>query len=98
MLVMFRIVEDDMPPLPEDCSDLLQDFLGQCFYKDPELRPDAETLCEHPWLTSSWEALKVYFYDLTFLRKGSSRCCRNSVHRIAFHSFVVSALIIKGQM
>ncbi|KAI6164606.1 Pkinase-domain-containing protein [Pisolithus thermaeus] len=58
MTVMFRIVEDDMPPLPENCSDALQDFLQQCFNKDPELRPDAETLCEHPWLTSSWDALK----------------------------------------
>ena len=64
---MFRIVEDDIPPLPEDCSDPLQDFLKQCFHKDPELRPDAETLCEHPWLTSRWEALKVYIYALAFI-------------------------------
>lgn len=58
MTVMFRIVEDDMPPLPENCSVALQDFLQQCFNKDPKLRPDAETLCEHQWLTSSWDALK----------------------------------------
>ncbi|KIK98193.1 hypothetical protein PAXRUDRAFT_134734, partial [Paxillus rubicundulus Ve08.2h10] len=59
MTVMFRIVEDEMPPLPEDCSDALQDFLQQCFQKDPEQRPDAKTLCEHPWLQKNWDALKV---------------------------------------
>lgn len=56
---MFRIVEDEMPPLPDDCSEALQDFLQQCFYKDPLQRPDAESLCEHPWLKMNWDALKV---------------------------------------
>ncbi|CAL1715053.1 unnamed protein product [Somion occarium] len=54
MSVMFRIVEDDMPPLPEGCSRLLRDFLIQCFNKDPTKRPDAETLCEHEWLKQNW--------------------------------------------
>ncbi|TCD71833.1 hypothetical protein EIP91_003176 [Steccherinum ochraceum] len=54
MSVMFRIVEDDMPPLPEGCSNLLRDFLTQCFNKDPAKRPDAETLCEHEWLKQNW--------------------------------------------
>lgn len=56
---MFRIVEDVMPPLPDDCSEALQDFLQHCFRKDPLQRPDAETLCEHPWLKMNWDALKV---------------------------------------
>ncbi len=47
---MFRIVEDDSPPLPEDCSESLQDFLKWCFNKDPTKRPNAEQLCEHDWL------------------------------------------------
>ncbi|KAI0794041.1 Pkinase-domain-containing protein [Fomes fomentarius] len=50
MSVMFRIVEDDSPPLPEDCSESLQDFLRWCFNKDPTKRPNAEQLCEHDWL------------------------------------------------
>ncbi|KAI0820321.1 Pkinase-domain-containing protein [Trametes gibbosa] len=50
MSVMFRIVEDDRPPLPEECSESLQDFLKRCFNKDPTKRPDAEQLCEHGWL------------------------------------------------
>ncbi|KAF8074848.1 STE/STE11/cdc15 protein kinase [Lyophyllum atratum] len=54
MSVMFRIVEDDMPPLPESCSPLLQDFLARCFHKDPKMRPSAERLCEHPWLKQNW--------------------------------------------
>ncbi|KAJ6518809.1 Pkinase-domain-containing protein [Mycena sanguinolenta] len=54
MSVMFRIVEDDMPPLPEDCSPLLEDFLRQCFDKDPTKRPSAVMLCEHQWLKKNW--------------------------------------------
>jgi len=56
---MFRIVEDDMPPLPEGASPLLQDFLKVCFNKDPTLRPSAELLCEHEWLKKSWSGLQV---------------------------------------
>ena len=56
---MFRIVEDEMPPLPEGCSDLLKDFLKKCFNKDPAKRPSAEVLCEHQWLKQNWGAHKV---------------------------------------
>lgn len=48
-----------MPPIPEGSSDLLRDFLEQCFDKDPTRRPNAEMLCEHPWLKKNWVALKV---------------------------------------
>ncbi|KAL0953774.1 hypothetical protein HGRIS_004958 [Hohenbuehelia grisea] len=58
MSVMFRIVEDDTPPIPEGISSLCQDFLSRCFNKDPTLRPDAETLCEHRWLKHNWGAFK----------------------------------------
>ncbi|KAM5534674.1 hypothetical protein V8D89_011686 [Ganoderma adspersum] len=50
MSVMFRIVEDSSPPLPEECSESLQDFLRMCFNKDPTKRPSAEQLCDHEWL------------------------------------------------
>nr|VWO96980.1 STE/STE11/CDC15 protein kinase [Ganoderma boninense] len=50
MSVMFRIVEDPSPPLPEECSESLQDFLRMCFNKDPTKRPSAEQLCDHEWL------------------------------------------------
>jgi len=42
------------PPLPEGCSELLRDFLTQCFDKDPAQRPDALSLSQHPWLTQAW--------------------------------------------
>ncbi len=58
-LVMFHIVEDEAPPIPEGCSPLLQDFLEQCFQKDPAKRPSPEFLCEHPWLKKNWVALKA---------------------------------------
>lgn len=57
--VMFRIVEDTMPPIPEGCSPLLQNFLTKCFNKDPAKRPNAETLCEHQWLKQNLDAHKV---------------------------------------
>ncbi|KAJ2918695.1 hypothetical protein MD484_g1782, partial [Candolleomyces efflorescens] len=57
MSVMFRIVEDKTVPLPDGCSDLLEDFLRQCFQKDPSSRPSAELLCEHPWLKANWREL-----------------------------------------
>lgn len=57
--VMFRIVEDDMPPLPEGISKPLADFLTQCFDKDPSKRPDADMLCEHEWLKKNWGLHKV---------------------------------------
>ena len=53
---MFRIVEDDMPPIPAACSDLLKDFLRQCFHKEPNKRPRADVLCEHEWLKQNWAA------------------------------------------
>jgi len=56
---MFQIVEDPMPPLPENCDALLEDFLNNCFNKNPGLRPSAEELSEHPWLKKNWSAFKV---------------------------------------
>ncbi|KAL0575977.1 Protein kinase of the Mitotic Exit Network, partial [Marasmius crinis-equi] len=58
MTVMFRIVEDDCPPIPPSFSPLLEDFLKQCFDKDPTKRPSADLLCEHQWLKQNWGAHK----------------------------------------
>ena len=57
--VMFRIVEDAMPPIPEACSDLARQFLLECFNKEPSKRPGAELLFEHPWLKQNWGVHKV---------------------------------------
>ena len=47
---MFRIVKDDMPPLPQGLSGELNDFLQTCFSKDPSARPAATELFDHIWL------------------------------------------------
>jgi serine/threonine protein kinase len=57
--VMFRIVEDDMPPIPDVCTKPMRDFLRQCFKKNPAERPSAEMLFEHPWLKITWGEHKV---------------------------------------
>lgn len=50
MPALFRIVNDDHPPLPEGVSPLARDFLMQCFQKDPNLRVSAKKLLRHPWI------------------------------------------------
>ncbi|KAL0570316.1 Protein kinase of the Mitotic Exit Network [Marasmius crinis-equi] len=59
MSVMSRIVEDDCPPIPSSFSPLLEDFLKQCFNKDPDKRPSADLLCEHQWLKQNRGAPEV---------------------------------------
>jgi serine/threonine protein kinase len=50
---MFRIVEDDGPPVPEGLSDPLIAFLKECHHKDPAWRPRAKELSQHGWLDQS---------------------------------------------
>lgn len=52
--VMFHIVEDEMPPIPPDCPKQLRDFLVQCFRRNPEERPSAENLLDHPWMKTGY--------------------------------------------
>lgn len=56
MTALYRIVEEEHPPIPEQVSPLLTDFLHQCFRKDAKLRPDAKTLLQHPWIQNSRRA------------------------------------------
>ncbi|KAJ3839692.1 Pkinase-domain-containing protein [Lentinula raphanica] len=83
MSVMFRIVEDDMPPIPPGVSPLLEDFLKQCFHKDPTQRPSAELLCEHEWLKQSWDGYKqIRPQDsIPFLRRVSADFQKSEVVR-----------------
>lgn len=51
--VMYHVVTGH-PPLP-DASQLTSpgiDFLKKCFVRDPNKRPTAEELLNHPWITS----------------------------------------------
>eukprot|EP00850_Spirogloea_muscicola_P009747 SM000055S18281 [mRNA] locus=s55:503995:513174:+ [translate_table: standard] len=58
MPALFRIVQDDKPPLPDHLSASLREFLELCFQKDASLRPDAKELLKHQWFTSSRKALQ----------------------------------------
>ncbi|KAK8463746.1 hypothetical protein PHAVU_011G030800 [Phaseolus vulgaris] len=50
MPALFRIVQDEHPPIPDSLSPDITDFLLQCFKKDSRQRPDAKTLLSHPWI------------------------------------------------
>jgi len=50
MATLFHIVEDASPPLPEDISEELTDFLQICFKKEPIERTSATELLEHKWI------------------------------------------------
>ncbi|KAG1473778.1 hypothetical protein G6F56_000754 [Rhizopus delemar] len=53
MSAMFRIVEDDYPPLPEHISEDMRKFLLCCFQKDPEKRSSSAELQKHEWIVKS---------------------------------------------
>ncbi|KAI8331532.1 kinase-like domain-containing protein [Chlamydoabsidia padenii] len=59
MSAMFRIVEDDFPPLPDNISKDMRDFLLCCFQKNPDERPTAKTLKDHPWIQYHQRNLKT---------------------------------------
>lgn len=52
MPALFRIVQDDHPPIPEGSSPIVKDFLMQCFQKDANLRVSARKLLKHPWIAN----------------------------------------------
>ncbi|XP_057773611.1 MAP3K epsilon protein kinase 1-like isoform X1 [Salvia miltiorrhiza] len=58
MPALFRIVQDEHPPIPDSLSPAITDFLRQCFKKDAGQRPDAKTLLSHHWIKNSRRALQ----------------------------------------
>ena len=51
MAALFRMVRDDIPPLPASgISKQCEDFLRQCFRRDASTRPTARELLKHPWI------------------------------------------------
>lgn len=47
MPALYRIVQDEHPPLPSDISIEMNDFLLKCFQKEPLIRIDAANLYKH---------------------------------------------------
>ena len=58
MPALFRIVQDDSPPIPEGASPIVKDFLYHCFQKDCNLRVSAKKLLRHPWMASARKQLE----------------------------------------
>ncbi|KAL5761355.1 hypothetical protein ACOSP7_017619 [Xanthoceras sorbifolium] len=71
MPALFRIVQDEHPPIPDSLSPDITDFLRQCFKKDARQRPDAKTLLSHPWILNCRRALQ------SSLRQSQSVTMRN---------------------
>ncbi|KAF9434327.1 hypothetical protein BGZ76_008200 [Entomortierella beljakovae] len=70
MTTLFRIVEDERPPLPNNLSVDLLDFLCQCFQKNPSLRPSAGALGRHNWIKRNFTAKELKPMDsLPFMRR-----------------------------
>ncbi|KAI7870160.1 kinase-like domain-containing protein [Spinellus fusiger] len=67
MSAMFRIVEDDYPPLPENISTEMHDFLMCCFQKKPEDRPTAKQLKEHEWIKKNQKDVQKVFPESNLL-------------------------------
>ncbi|KAL4249212.1 non-specific serine/threonine protein kinase [Abortiporus biennis] len=57
MPALFRIVQDDCPPIPEGASPIVKDFLYHCFQKDCNLRISAKKLLKHPWMLAARKQL-----------------------------------------
>ncbi|KAL9653797.1 hypothetical protein ABK040_012858 [Willaertia magna] len=50
MPALYRIVQDPHPPLPPGISSECEDFLMQCFQKNPQQRKTADQLLHHHWI------------------------------------------------
>ncbi|XP_062112960.1 MAP3K epsilon protein kinase 1-like [Humulus lupulus] len=68
MPALFRIVQDEHPPIPDSLSLDITDFLRQCFKKDARQRPDAKTLLSHPWVLNGRRVLPSPIRQTTSLR------------------------------
>ncbi|KAG0213419.1 hypothetical protein BGX28_004475 [Mortierella sp. GBA30] len=72
MTTLFRIVEDERPPLPSNLSMDLLDFLCQCFQKDPTLRPSAGALGRHVWIKRNFASKELKPMDsLPYMKRKS---------------------------
>jgi serine/threonine protein kinase len=99
MSAMFRIVEDEFPPIPSNSSFELECFLQVCFAKDPSQRPSAEDLCDHIWLKRNWDPAKdVRPQDsLPFLRRISSELRRRELELLDRSALASPLPILEGR-
>ena len=53
MAAMYRLMNDECPPLPSNISPECESFLRRCFVTDMKARATADELLQHRWLTRS---------------------------------------------
>ncbi|EGC35678.1 hypothetical protein DICPUDRAFT_33056 [Dictyostelium purpureum] len=56
---LYKIVQEDHPPIPQGISTALKDFLLNCFKKDENMRSSAKQLLFHPWVKSIAQNIKI---------------------------------------
>lgn len=88
--MLWHIVMDTEPPIPASIGGDLRDFLELCFIKDPEQRPAAVVLFEHPWIKKLNPDLVSTTQCLSAGKKLTARLCG---HKIVCRSYDVSAWI-----
>lgn len=66
----FRMVQDEHPPIPDDISEEVTDFLKKCFNKDINKRATAIQLMKHPWILKH----KVNISEFSLQKKNTKFC------------------------
>tara|TARA_B110001452_G_scaffold261588_1_gene260551 strand:- start:107 stop:1345 length:1239 start_codon:yes stop_codon:yes gene_type:complete len=60
-VLLSQIINDAAPALsPEQFSPEFVDFVALCLHKEPELRPQAQQLLQHPWLRAHDDAIRPF--------------------------------------
>ena len=94
MPAMFRIVQDDMPPIPEGASPIVKDFLYHCFQKDVNLRRSAKKLLRHPWMVA---ARKQLGQESVVAKKGSEGLQENDTTKRPLSNYNYDEAVLKVQ-
>jgi len=100
MTAMYKIVNEGIPPLPDDISSELKDFLNNCFIRDPKKRKTATELLSHPWVSQLIEngpkpnvKLEEGEQDLTIVRSDVGARGRKHNSREGHNTQMVDLLI-----
>eukprot|EP01103_Thecamoeba_quadrilineata_P013080 TRINITY_DN3524_c0_g1_i2.p1 TRINITY_DN3524_c0_g1~~TRINITY_DN3524_c0_g1_i2.p1 ORF type:complete len:314 (-),score=55.65 TRINITY_DN3524_c0_g1_i2:879-1820(-) len=94
MNALYRIVNDDCPPIPERITPALEDFLLKCFQKQANLRVSAEKLLKHPWIRRLEKEKKLeeetldIIYNDNLKSKGIGRLFKNKVRKLRQQSTI----------
>lgn len=58
MQALYRIGHGIPPPIPDSLSRDARDFIRKCVQVNPDDRPNASQLLEHPFVKGRWESLR----------------------------------------